>query len=399
MDDYDVFNEMQNIKEKKVIMFVETDENFILKNFINSDFELLPIRFSYDLSNFSGHYIEQTKALFTYYYDQNNTYENEMLRLKKHFIHYQRFPFIAYIPLNKKYSDRLVSILKELKIECVHDKNLFLKKAKNERKLILIDSDDTIKRSNGNISKRTKKAILRNQMIGNVVVICTARPRYQTIDVMKESGAGNIIISSNGSEIYDVAKDKIINSSFIDNDEVNKLIECAYSRDIRLILTAGNYDYATKDIRNSNQLLLSKDDFINQLKNINIKQCMFIDTKIDEIYKLKEQLCQDKNISIVNEINENDPYEEKWFSVASASASKGNALEFLANYLAIPLKNTVAIGNDKNDISMFNSCGFSIAVNNAPDYIKKMVDYVTLSNDEDGVAIVLEGFIKNSDNK
>ena len=66
----------------------------------------------------------------------------------------------------------------------------------------------------------------------------------------------------------------------------------------------------------------------------------------------------------------------------------------ISQYLNIPLKNTIAIGNDKNDISMFDVAGLSVAVANASDDIKSKVDYVTLSNDEDGVAIFLETLIK-----
>lgn len=132
MEDYDVFGEMQNLKDKKVVAFIEDDEKFILNNLINSDNELIPIRFSYDLSCFSEAYIEKTKTLFTYYFNRNNTFNNELLRLKKHFVHFQRFPFIVYIPLEDKYCN-LIKMMKELDIECVHDKNLFISKINNNK--------------------------------------------------------------------------------------------------------------------------------------------------------------------------------------------------------------------------------------------------------------------------
>ena len=102
MEDYDVFNEMQNIKSKKSIAIIEDDENFVIENLLDSTFEIMLIRLSYDLSCFSDNYIDKTKALFTFYYNEKNSYENELLRLKKHFIHYQRKPSIAYIPHNNK---------------------------------------------------------------------------------------------------------------------------------------------------------------------------------------------------------------------------------------------------------------------------------------------------------
>lgn len=66
---------------------------------------------------------------------------------------------------------------------------------------------------------------------------------------------------------------------------------------------------------------------------------------------------------------------------------------FALQDLDIPIKNTIAIGNDNNDISMFEVAGLSVAVANASDDIKNKVNHITLSNDEDGVAVFLETLI------
>lgn len=391
MEDYDVFNEMQNIKDKSTIIIIEDDEKFIIQNLLDSSFKIIPIRFNYDLFCFSNSYIDRTKKLFTYYYNENNSYENELLRLKKHFIHYQINPIIAYIPSDSKYI-KLRNMLNEIGIKCISDKEQLINMLNT--KLIFIDNDDTLKKTDGSISNRVKKAIEENRKAGNKIIICTARPRYQTLEVMKEAGFDSIIVSSNGSEIYDSNDDKIIFNSFVDNDSVIKMVKYAYSKDIRLILTMEDYDYVTKEIRNPNQKLLSKHSYVEELTECNVKQCMFIDKKSQEIYKIKDILSNDNKLYIVDEINENSSYEEKWFSVSNSNCSKGNALKIVSKYLNIPIENTIAIGNDKNDISMFEVAGLSVAVANASDDIKSKVNHITLSNDEDGVAIFLETLIK-----
>lgn len=391
MEDYDVFNEMQNIKDKNTIIIIEDDEKIIIQNLLDSFFEIIPIRFNYDLSCFSNNYIDKTKKLFTYYYNEKNSYENELLRLKKHFIHYQRKPNIAYIPNDSKYI-KLRNMLNEIGIKCISNKKQLINMLNT--KLIFIDSDDTLKKTDGTISNRVKKAIEENRKAGNKIIICTARPRYQALEVMKESGSDSIIVSSNGSEIYDINDNKIIFNFFVDNDSVIKMVKYAYSKDIRLILTMEDYDYVTKEIRNPNQKLLSKHNYAKELTECNVKQCMFIDQKSDEIYKIKDILSNDNKLHIVDEINENSSYEEKWFSVSNSNCSKGNALKIVSKYLNIPIENTIAIGNDKNDISMFEVAGLSVAVSNASDDIKSKVNHVTLSNDEDGVAVFLETLIK-----
>ncbi len=210
---------------------------------------------------------------------------------------------------------------------------------------------------------------------------------------MKETSSDSIIVSSNGSEIYDSNDNKIIFNSFVDNDSVVKMVKYAYLKDIRLILTLENYDYVTKEIRNPNQKLLSKHNYVEELTDCNVKQCMFINKKREEIYTIKNILSNVNKLHIVDEINENSLYEEKWFSVSNSNCSKGNALRIVSKYLSIPIENTIAIGNDKNDISMFETAGLSVAVANASDEIKKLIDYTTLSNDEDGVAVFLESLI------
>ena len=70
MEDYDVFNEMQNLNDRQVIAIIEDDEEFVVqKLFSLNSVEVMPIRYNYDLSNFADDYIEKTKALFTYYYN------------------------------------------------------------------------------------------------------------------------------------------------------------------------------------------------------------------------------------------------------------------------------------------------------------------------------------------
>ena len=247
------------------------------------------------------------------------------------------------------------------------------------KKLIVLDIDYTITKDDGTVSERTIKSIKHVKEKGNIIVFSTSRPRYQALEYMKKYGTDEIIISSNGSEIYDYGNDKVIYNSCIDKEEVNKLIDYAYEYDTRMILTLDDFDYVTKTIRNNNQKILDRNSFNNE-----IKQCMFIGENIDKIKQIVSKL---KKINIVDE----GIFDKiKWISIINSNSSKGVALKELAKYLRIPINNTIAIGNDTNDISMFNEAGYSVAVDNAEETIKKQVDYVTESNENDGVAKYLE---------
>ena len=62
----------------------------------------------------------------------------------------------------------------------------------------------------------------------------------------------------------------------------------------------------------------------------------------------------------------------------------------LLEILNIPKEDTIAIGDDNNDLSMFEQVGYRVAVDNAIDIVKEKADEITLTNDEDGVAVFLE---------
>ena len=74
-------------------------------------------------------------------------------------------------------------------------------------------------------------------------------------------------------------------------------------------------------------------------------------------------------------------------------ATKGRALEYLANLKGIERESVIAIGDSYNDISMLQYAGLAIAMGNAPEEVKAHADYVTGINDEDGVAQAIHRFV------
>lgn len=119
---------------------------------------------------------------------------------------------------------------------------------------------------------------------------------------------------------------------------------------------------------------------------------MIISKEKELVKKYKSSIEQKSNLCVVDSSKEDK--EELWFSVIISNSSKGKSLKVLAEYLDIPIKNTIAIGNDNNDISMIDIAGFGVAVENSTDQLKKHAGYITKSNDEDGVAFFLETLIK-----
>lgn len=81
--------------------------------------------------------------------------------------------------------------------------------------------------------------------------------------------------------------------------------------------------------------------------------------------------------------------------VTHGEATKGKGLLTVCRHLGIDPKHTMAIGDSGNDIPMLSVAGLSVAMGNAPDFVKAAARTVTLSNEEDGVAVAVEKYVLN----
>ena len=258
------------------------------------------------------------------------------------------------------------------------------------KRLILIDSDGTLRRSDGTFSDKVKDTIKKVLEAGHYVVVCTGRPRYHTEKIMQEVGSSPIIISNNGADIYNVITKQEIGINYIDKDECFKIIEYAYLNDLRLVVSCGYIEYVLRDLRNDNQVLLECDNYKEQLKDKDVFQCLIVERDVEKLDKLKEEVLNNETIQVKNSMYFTNDGDDIWLTIGNLNSNKGSALVTLADYLNIPIENTIAIGNDYNDIPMLKEAGFSVCVDNALDEVKEYADYITSSNDSDGVAEILE---------
>ena len=82
-----------------------------------------------------------------------------------------------------------------------------------------------------------------------------------------------------------------------------------------------------------------------------------------------------------------------WYKFSAKNATKECAIEFLCSHLGISAESIIAFGDDHNDVGMLKLCGTGVAMGNAIEEVKKAADFVTLTNDEDGVAAFLENTV------
>jgi len=264
-------------------------------------------------------------------------------------------------------------------------------------KAVFIDIDETLTNSKREVTEKTLDQIKRCIEKGILIILTSGRARKDAINYQKQIGASPYIISSNGASCYDELEEKEIFIEPIKKQVANQLLEYVEENGYTI-----KFNYKDEIVINKAVFLDEKDKekTLEELKNIieteNIVQCVVSSSDIEKMMELKSYVTKDfHDVKIVNESKrlknlELKPSKNYYCDIASATISKGKAVHMICQYLNLDEKEIITIGDGENDISMFNITPNSVAMGNALEYIKRQAKYITSSNDEDGVAKVLE---------
>jgi len=266
-------------------------------------------------------------------------------------------------------------------------------------KLVAIDMDGTLLNSEGKISNRTRQAINEASNKGVYIVLATGRILKSALNYSSKLNLNKPIISSNGALIIDENK-RVIYEKPMDLNTVKEIVRIGLEEEIYYHFYDEENFYANvyiediikfynnDDVDKENQIRVNIfkdiDDLI--LDNINVYKFLFIDNDISRLNSLKYRLNGIKGVSISSSWSNN-------LEVMDQGVSKGNSLKFLCEKLNISAEEVIAIGDNENDISMIEFAGLGVAMENGVEKVKSAADLVTSSNDEDGVAKVIEKYI------
>lgn len=268
-------------------------------------------------------------------------------------------------------------------------------------RLIAIDMDGTLLNSQDKISERNKEAILKAIDNGIHVVIATGRIYKSALHYHRYIGLKSPIIACNGA-IISSSQGDIIFENFIDHNWLREIIQLAEANDMYYhFYDRDKFYYKTSKAEFINYYKYYEENYICQgielvrfkdpsdivdLDRSKYYKIVFIDDDSDKLYDFRKKLSLIKGISISKSWHNN-------IEVMNESVSKGNAVKFLADILNIDSSEVIAIGDNENDVSMFKVSGLSVAMENGDEIAKSNADVITDSNDEDGVAKVIEKYI------
>lgn len=258
-------------------------------------------------------------------------------------------------------------------------------------KLIAIDLDDTFINSRRQFTKRTKEAV--NQVIkkGISVVVATGRTYKGISKYIKRLNLKSSIIICGGAFVVD-RFGNIIHQSLVSHQQAKQVLEYANSIGIHAQVYFGN-DYVFS--KHSDYAKIYEDFYgfpgivvpnLLEYPDLTTPKVLFIaePERIQQIKKEAEPLFPDLMVAI------SKPF---YLEFNNPKANKGSALEFLVNQMGIRREETIAIGDSEIDLSMIEYAGFGVAMKNAIPSVIEKADFITYSNDDEGVAYVLERFV------
>lgn len=267
-------------------------------------------------------------------------------------------------------------------------------------KLIALDMDGTLLTSEKKISDNTKKALKAAEAKGVKVVLASGRPldgitRYlEELDLLKED---DYTLSFNGGIVINNKTKDIITSTLIKGCDLKDIYRVSKELDINIhafsvregLITPKISQY-TKHECDINKINYTIKDFNEVDDDEDIVKVMMIDPqeKLDEAIKKLPKYLYDKY-----SVFKSAPF---FLEFTNKEVDKGKGLKKLGEYLGIAQDEIIACGDAGNDLSMIKYAGLGVAMKNATDDVKSEADYITLSNDEEGIVHVVEKFILNT---
>lgn len=263
--------------------------------------------------------------------------------------------------------------------------------------ILVLDIDGTLTNSKKEISQKTLDAIISIQERNHTVVLASGRPTpgiTALAEKLRLSHYGGFILSYNGAKIINCKTEEVIYQKVLPADIIPSLHAAAVQYHVGIISYEGDHvitdmeldEYMIKEAKINNIPIKTITDFPNYI-TFPVNKCLMTGPgdKLAQIEpKMKEQFGDRINIY------RSEPF---FLELMPQNIDKANSLKVLLNHLNLSTEQMISCGDGFNDLSMIEYAGMGVAMANAQEIVKKAANYITLSNDDDGVAHVIQEFM------
>lgn len=258
-------------------------------------------------------------------------------------------------------------------------------------KLIGMDFDGTLLTTDKKITEKNNNTILKYKDKGYIIVGVTAR-NLDSVKSVCDINMFNYLILNNGNYIYNTETNDGNYKKTIDKEDYYHITE-SVEKLCKQIDFCSSSTYYTYKSSYKNQRSFIKN--INKLEEINeeIARMNLHLLNQNEIEKIKKDINNNyENLNCF--IMQDSDGEEKWLVISPKGINKGSTLMELGNKLNIKKEEMIFFGDGPNDLDVLELVGCSVAMDNALKEVKEKAKFITLSNNEDGIAFFLENNIK-----
>ena len=265
-------------------------------------------------------------------------------------------------------------------------------------KLLVLDVDGTLLNDEREISKRTLAALLKVQQMGVRIVLASGRPTYGLMPLAKTLELGNyggFVLSYNGCQIIKAQNGEILFERRINPEMLPYLEKKARKNgfaiftyhDDTLITDSPDNEYIKNEALLNNLKIIREDEFSTAIDFAPCK-CMLVSDKEKALIGLEQHW--EKRLAGTLDAFRSEPY---FLEVVPCGVNKANTLGALLEHLGVTREEVIAVGNGVCDVTMLQLAGMGVAMGHSQDSVKVCADYVTASNEEDGVALAVEKLI------
>lgn len=267
-----------------------------------------------------------------------------------------------------------------------------------EYKLLALDLDGTLTNSKKQITPHTLETLIRAQQEkGLKIILASGRPTYGVAplaNALQLDKFGGFILAYNGGEIINWRTHEIMYKNLLDHDVLPYLYECAKKNDFAIVTYENEYvltekpddEYVLKEALLNVMKIKKVDNFLEAVRHP-IAKCLIVGepTHLAILEKEMQEQLKDRM-----GVFRSEPY---FLELVPKDIDKARSLSVLLEELELKREELMAAGDGFNDLSMVRFAGMGVAMANAQDVVKENADFITLSNDEDGVAYAVEKFI------
>jgi len=272
------------------------------------------------------------------------------------------------------------------------------KKIKVRDAVLALDLDGTLTDSKKRISERTKESIDKFIAAGGTVALASGRPTFGVMPVAKIlelDKKGGYILSYNGGCFLDCKNNKQLFMKELTHEYLPILEKQAKDFGINLMTYNGDKAYALNideqyymiEININHFIRVKADPLTPQITFPIIKCLMTADG--DYLAKVEKEMKKywEGRLNIVR----SEPY---FLEVTEVGIDKASTITNMVKKLGKSVDNLICCGDGFNDLSMIRAAGIGVAMANAQEKVRAAADYITKSNDEDGIVDVVENLFK-----